>query len=491
MAFPTSKFAPKAALIVRRSRPISFMRTHSLELFFLLEIACQLALLSSRVGQLRAPIRITVFGSSIAILVLMSGRGKAHPSAGPAKLVLAIVILSLFHPNTNTILAGSAQIGMYVAILAPLFWVARVKVTTAYLRRILVMVWVFQTVSAGVGILQIYYPGDFQPALSIVVLSTGKALQRGIQYRNAFGQITFRAMGLTDVPGGAAYAGLLAALLGTAHLLTMNGLIKRLFAGGTIVVGTSAIFLAQNRSALIVLLICELGIIGVVGVRRSFLLIRPEWRRREAGNLPRLLIAGVLAGMLSITWAISVGGESISSRFATLLADKPTEVYGKNRGHFIQQTIEESLPKYPFGAGLGRWGMMNYYFGDNSNPDTKAIYAEEQWTGWLFDGGIPLILAYVLTIFVAIRTAFRIALSPVEPTLAIFAAVICGYDVGGFASCFGYGYFMSQQGMEYWFLNAIMFAAFVNFQAEMTAEARVPTSHSQVLRRASPSLVRA
>ena len=85
--------------------------------------------------------------------------------------------------------------------------------------------------------------------------------------------------------------------------------------------------------------------------------------------------------------------------------------------------------------------MMNFYFGDNSNPDTAEIWAEEQWTGWLLDGGLPLIIAYALAIFLAMRTAFKIALGPVEPDLAILATVICGYDVGAFASTFGYSLF--------------------------------------------------
>jgi hypothetical protein len=404
------------------------------------------------------------------MLLLLPGRGESHPAATPAKLVLAIVALSLFHPNTNTLMAGCAQIGMYLAVLAPLFWVRRLKVDIPDLWRVLMIIWIFQTISAAVGILQVYYPGRFEPSLATVALKMGPGYLKSLQFRNAFGEITWRAMGLTDTPGGAANAGFYAALLGAAFMLTFRPGLQRIIAVGTIVIGLVAIYLSKNRSTLIVLVICELSLAGIIAMRRSMLVIRPAWRKREAGNFPRLLGAIAIAGVLSFSWAISVGGRSIAERFSTLVADKPTEVYRKNRGHFIEATIENALPQYPLGAGIGRWGMMNYYFGDNSNPDTAGVWVEEQWTGWLLDGGIPLIIAYVLAIFMALRMAFRIALAPVEPELAIFAAIICGYDLGAFAATFGYGYFSSENGLEFWLLNAALFAALSGFRKRAQAE---------------------
>jgi len=468
MAFTVA--ASSQRLSARAARPVSFLRTHALELFILLEFACQLALLSREIGQLRQFVRMLVFGTSIGMLLLLPGKGEAHPSAKAAKLVLAIVTLALFHPNTNTLMAGCAQIGMYLAILAPLFWVPRLKIDAPTVRRVLMIIWIFQTVSAAVGILQVYYPGRFEPSLATVVLSAPRGYLRALQFRNAFGETTWRAMGLTDTPGGAANAGFYASLLGTAFMLTFRTSRQRIFAAGTIVIGLVAIYLSNNRASLIVLGICELGIAGMIAMRRSLLAIRPEWRKREAGNLPRLLIALAIAGMLSFSWALAVGGGSIAERFATLVADQPVEVYSKNRGHVIEGTIENLLPMYPFGAGIGRWGMMNSYFGDNSNPDSAEIWVEEQWTGWLLDGGLPLVIAYALTVFLAMRTAFKIALSPVEPDLAIFAAIICAYDVGAFAATFGYSYFGSENGLEFWLLNAALFAAFLGFRKRARAE---------------------
>jgi hypothetical protein len=466
-----SIFAPRIRPVsARRARAFSFLRVHALECFILLEYACQLALLSSEIGQLRQLVRMLVFGTSILMLLLLSGRGEPSPSAAPAKVVLMIVGLAMFHPNTNTILAGSAQIGLYLAILAPLFWVPRLKVDTPVLLRLMMIIWIFQTTSAAVGILQVYYPGHFEPSLAIVTQRMGAGYLKSLQFRNAYGEITWRAMGLTDTPGAAANAGFFAALLGTGFMLIFRRGPARVLALGTIVVGLVAIYLSKNRSCLIVLSICELGIAGMIGMRRTLLVLRPQWRKREAGNLPRLLMAVGIAAVLSFSWAMAIGGGSIADRFSSLLADKPSEVYRQNRGHIIEDNMENVLPKYPLGAGIGRWGMINYYFGDNSNPDTAGVWVEEQWTGWLLDGGIPLIIVYVFAIFLAFRTAFKIGLSPVEPELAIFAIVICGYNVGAFAATFGYPYFASQYGLEFWLLNAALFAAVSGFRKRMLAE---------------------
>jgi hypothetical protein len=470
-------------LHTRRARPLSFMRLHVLELFILLEFTCQVLLLSSEIGQLRQLVRITLFSSSIATLLLLSGRGQAHPAAKPAMVVLAVVIISLFNPSTNTVLAASAQIGMYLAILAPLFWVARLQVDTKVLRRVLMVIWIFQTVSASVGILQVYFPGRFEPSISIVLMHSGKGYLKGLQYRNAYGEMTWRAMGLTDIPGGAAAAGFFSALLGTAFLLTFKNPFPRLFAATTMVIGLVAIYLSNNRSSLVVLMIGEISIVWLTAVRRSLLIIRPAWGKREAGNLPRLVGAIAVASLLGFSWAVAVGGLDVSDRFETLVAEKPSDVYQKNRGHFIETTMENDLPQYPLGAGLGRWGMMNYYFGDTSNPESLPIWVEEQWTGWLIDGGIPLIVAYLL--LMALRTTVRIALGPVEPELAVYAAIIFAYDVSALATCFSYTFFLSQSGLEFWLLNAALYGAMLSFQKKQARADATVKNNPQKLARAA------
>ena len=42
------------------------------------------------------------------------------------------------------------------------------------------------------------------------------------------------------------------------------------------------------------------------------------------------------------------------------------------------------------GAGLGRWGMMRYYFGNPWSRHSAALWAELQFPAWILDGGIIL-----------------------------------------------------------------------------------------------------
>jgi hypothetical protein len=242
-------------------------------------------------------------------------------------------------------------------------------------------------------------------------------------------------------------------------MLTWRNWPARMLAIGTMVAGLMAIFLSHVRASLVMLIICVAVLTVVLAIRRARVrTTRPAWRRSEAGTLTRLLaVIGVVA-FFGFTWAIAVGGGSVADRFATLTASDPGTVYHQNRGHFIESSINDLLPQYPLGAGLGRWGMMNHYFGDNSDPNTAMIWSEEQFTAWLVDGGLPLILAYLFAIAGTTWFAFRLSLRGIDPELAIFAAVICAYDVGAVASSLGYPFFGSQSGMEFWMLNAALFA---------------------------------
>jgi hypothetical protein len=444
----------------RRRASASFVRIHAVEMMFALGFVCQVALLSGSIGQVRMVVRMAVFGTSLALLIGLRGRGTPSPAAKPAKFVLAIVALAFFNPTGNTLAASAAQIAMYLAIIGPLFWVPRLSIDISNLRRILLMIWIFQSISAVVGILQVYYPGRFDPSVSTIILNEGRAYVKGLQFQNAYGQQVFRAMGLSDIPGNAGAAGFCAALFGAAFMLTSRKWPVRMLAIGTMVVGVAAIFLSHVRASLVMLIICTAVLIVVLAIRRARVrTTRPAWRRSEAGTLTRLLVVIGVVAFFGFTWAIAVGGNGVAERFSTLTASDPGTVYHQNRGHFIETSIRDILPVYPLGAGLGRWGMMNHYFGDNSDPKTAMIWSEEQFTAWLVDGGVPLILTYLFAIAVAILFAFRLALKRIDPELAIMAAVICAYDVGAVASSLGYPFFGSQSGMEFWMLNAVLFAA--------------------------------
>lgn len=416
--------------------------------FVIFQFVCQIALLFDVFGSYRILLRSAAFGGSLLLLfVLPKGRKRVHPATHFAFWVMVILALSLFHPTTNSVLAAVVQVALYLAILAPLFWVPRLKIDVATLRRVLLIIFIFHTISAGVGVLQAQYPGSFQPALSTTLAAKEKAYVEGLKITLANGQQVFRPMGLTDTPGGAANAGFYTVLLGMGFYLTFRKRWMRFACLGSSTLGMICIYLSQVRLIMVITALCMLAFCG-------FLI----WQKRTA----KLLVLGIVLTAivaLSFAFAVSIGGKSVTRRMSTLVQDRPDAVYYKNRGHYLEDTINVLLPQYPLGAGLGRWGMANAYFGDNTDPERGPIYVEIQWTGWLLDGGVPLILAYLATLIIGFYAPFRIALSRLEGDLPIWGALVLAYSVGALATIFNYPLFIGQGGMEYWLVNAMLFTA--------------------------------
>jgi hypothetical protein len=396
----------------------------------------------------RIVVRSAAFGSSLLLLGLIASRGPKHPAWRWAIASLLLVGLGIFHPTTNTVLAGMAQLGLYTAIIAPLFWTSRLHVPFSTLRRVLLILWGFHTLSAVFGVLQVYYPGRFLPNVSAVLANSEYV--DGLMITLASGDRVFRPMGLTDIPGGAASAGFLAILFGVGFFLTDRWWPLRVAAAGSMVIGLFCIYLSQVRSILVLVAISLVIFVLVL------------WKRGELGRFLGIALLVPACVFLSFTWAAAIGGDSVNERLATLVEYRPGTVYYMNRGHYLETTITDLLPMYPFGAGLGRWGMMNFYFGDNNNPARAPIWVEIQLTAWLLDGGLPLIVCYSAAVLLACWTAWRLATSTAHRELGSWAALILGYNVGAVALTFNYPVFIGQGGMEFWFLNGCLFAASVH-----------------------------
>ena len=119
------------------------------------------------------------------------------------------------------------------------------------------------------------------------------------------------------------------------------------------------------------------------------------------------------------------------------------------------------IPDYLFGAGLGRWGLVSNYFGGGGN-----LWAEIQWTGWLYDGGLGFLIVYPLTVLVMTFQAARLALRHSSRTLGVWAAIVTGYDVGSLALTFSYQVFTSAGGVQFWLINALLLQASQTSDAE-------------------------
>lgn len=425
---------------------VRLLKVTWLHIFMLSQFVLQILLLIPEIADYRTIVRIAVFGLSLVFLVKIPKVGLKHPAKPWAIVVLCIMALQFFwHPYLSSVPAGAAQCAMYLAILAPLFWVSRLDLNERDFRWLLYILWTFHALSSIVGVLQIYFPDLVQFAVSSRI--EGNVYEGdNLRITLASGLNIYRPSGLTDLPGGAATSGFYALLLGTGIALQARNLIFRLIAVLSIPIGLFCIYLSQIRSTLILSLVC-LVIIALVLLQL-----------KRFSQLTVMVCVGVLIMIATTTWAMNIGGEMTSERFLSLINDSPDTVVYQNRGSFLEETVTDIIPKYPLGAGLGRWGMMNSYFGNNYNPLTYPLWAEIQWTGWALDGGIPLIIAYSGALVAVCIGVWRVVNNR-SSSLQLWGAIIFAYNIGAIAITFNYPLFLSQTGMEFWLLNTALFVS--------------------------------
>ncbi|WP_224364809.1 O-antigen ligase family protein [Hyalangium versicolor] len=414
--------------------------------FIAVQILSQLALLVESLAGLRVVFRIFSFGASLAMLVLVPGRSLRHPSLPYVLAAMVIISVGFFHPDTGSHMAALAQLGIEFAVMAPLLWVTRLKMDATAFRRTLALLFLFNAASAGFGVLQVYFPGRFQPALSTVIGDMGDAYNQSLQFEMASGQRIFRPFGLTDTPGGASTGAFYSVLLGAGFLISAKrGVIRALSIGG-IFLGIVSLYLCQVRSNAVMLLACLVAIAGVLAAN---------------GRLLRMTKLVLVVGGFAIggfAWAVTLGGDAIANRWGTLVQAEAGDVYYSNRGHFLETTMGLYVPEYPLGAGLGRYGMAYTYFGDKRQ---MGLWAEIQWTAWLFDGGVPAMVLYPLGLLIALIWSLRMAfLQDDENEFWLWGTILVGYNIGAIAITFSYPFFLSQSGMVFWLINAALFAAY-------------------------------
>jgi hypothetical protein len=419
--------------------------------FMLIQFIFQLILLVPGIGTARTIVRIGSFGLSLYLLATIGNKGVDYPVKLPVYGIFTILILSLcFSFTLNSIPAGLAQIALYLAIIAPIFWASKLPFSERGFRNLLMIIWIFQTISSLVGLLQVYFPGQFQFQLSSVIANSSFGGEN-LKIALADGSSVYRPSGLTDQPGGAALAGLYTTLFGLAFFL--EGKNKYLSVLGILstLIGFFILYMSQVRIFLIATCLCILCLLIILSLSLNF---------KRAIALVGMLQPLILG---TFSWAVAVGGSSTLDRVTSLFSGSADKVYYENRGLFLEHTINVLFPKYPLGAGLGRYGMMNYYFGENNgNPFTESIWVEIQWTGWLLDGGLPLVIAYSLALIVACYLTIKIALQKRMDELAFWSAVILSYNLGAIIITFNYALFLSQSGMEFWLLNTAIFVAALN-----------------------------
>jgi hypothetical protein len=376
-----------------------------------------------------------------------SGADSGAPGARWILASLVFMVASLVHPAT-WLMSGAAQVVFQLSIAAPVFWIARMWLTAERLERLLLLVFGANFLSAGLGLLQVYYPQTFMPPeFSRLALRLNADIVGALTYIGADGREIVRPPWLSDLPGGAAVSATITALLGFAFATrerTTHQL--RLWFIAASVVGLTVVYLTQVRSMLVMICVC-MAAAGAVRLRQGRM-AHTAW---IAGSAAALVVA-------SFTWAVAVGGESVVDRFQSILDVGVVQSYQENRGIFLTYTFQELLYEYPFGAGIGRWGMMSAYFGDPTNWQFPALWAEIQLTGWLYDGGVLLWICYAGAIAAATYHTYRVACSS-EPYLSDLATMVLSVQVLVIGLCFTGPVFNTQTGIVFWLLSASVYGA--------------------------------
>ena len=400
----------------------------------------------------RLPIRIASYSIAlVGFAVWWFKRGAHRNIPHPSKrwLLLAVLYLTLmmFHPLTNGLLAGVAQVMLYVAIFCAVFWAPAYVERPRQLVRILAIMLVCNGINSLVGVLQVYDPDRWMPRELSFVYTTSRVAMEIATYIGPDGQRIVRPPGLFDTPGAVCGAGTVAALLGLVFALERFAWWKRLGALAFALAGISAIYLSHVRASLVVT-------VGMMAVYAVTLIMQRERKRLTAfvGLGAALVVVGLMG-------SVALGGSSIRERFSTLLDDDPGSIYYSSRGQQLAAGFDELVDEYPFGAGLARWGMMRGYFGDPSNLDSTALWAEVQPNAWMLDGGIFLLGLYSAALLAAALFEWRLITSLFSREDRMWAAVVTAVNVGTLALIFTFVPFATQVGLQYWFLEGALHGA--------------------------------
>jgi hypothetical protein len=425
-----------------------------LELFVLSQTVLPALLYLPGTQPIRVPIRISAFGASLLLLARYFNRPNdrrqdKHPACAPLTFAMFYLGLMIFHPTTNTFLAATAQVMLYLSVLAPVFWAAPLATDSRQLRRLLGIILVCSGINSFVGVMQVYDPADWQPK---EISSFAKDKYAGhfeeLTYVNAGGELVYRPAGLSDNPGAVAGPATFAVILGYIFAMATISLWRRIASACIGVVGLMAIFLSDVRTAALIAA-------GSVAVYTILLLLQKNAVRAAAGAI---LLA--VAGSFAFSAAVLLGGESVRERFQTITNSNLVDLYYKeSRGGQIEYAGNTLLVQYPFGAGLGRWGMMHGYFGDDYSTTSPPIWAELQPNAWIIDGGIILLTLYVAALFLATRHDFRIAMRAPSKDLRTVALMVLGVNMAMLAFVFGYTPFTTQLGVQYWLLTGVLHGA--------------------------------
>ncbi|HEY6211529.1 MAG TPA: hypothetical protein VIW45_04550 [Vicinamibacterales bacterium] len=448
VADPDSDSDPEAPLDEERVRPSSFA-----EWFAISQTLLPALLLVPGSQAYRFPLRVGAYAISlVAFAIWWFYRGGKQEGKHPAEtyllLVFGVVGLSIAHPDTNSLLAGIAQTMLYFAIFCPLFWARGFVTTRRQLVRVLAVLLVCNGVNAIVGVLQVYDPNRWMPELSMFYGAGPNNFMRGaVSYVGANGELIVRPPGLFDTPGAVCGAGTIAALLGLIFFLEPLALWKRVAALAMSGAGIAAIYLSHVRVSFVITVAMMVTYAAMLTFQKQ------KARVTKFAGLAGAIVVG------SFVFAVALGGSGVSERFATLFAEDPRSLYYASRGQAVEYAFTTLLSDYPFGAGLGRWGMMRYYFGNPSSLGSTELFAEVQPNAWILDGGLFLLAFYSLALVVTVVYDLKFITDLRDPNDRLWAAAVIAANFGTLTLVFSFVPFGTATGLQFWFLEGCLHGA--------------------------------
>jgi len=411
------------------------------------------ALFIPGVSVIRLLTKVASFAASLLALWIVHQSGKMKPAVSSFRtcqwisLLLALLGIMIFHPETNSMLSGVAQCILCVSNYATAFWAVACLRYGMQFQRVFLLLFLINTTSALLGIGQFYKPSVFLPP-SIMVLDSAQGPLASLipYYTLEDGTKVLRPCGLTDTPGAASFSGAMAATMGIivmcSHLPTwqrMSGLAMAL-------PGATVIYLTQVRTAILMVVVSLLALAFVMVLQKRWAMV------------VQIGMAGLLVVVGGFAWAAREGGKSITDRYFTLVSDSPTNVLLNNsRANMVQDSLTQQIFKMPLGAGLGRYGQVYAYFGTRNYND--MLWCENQVSAWLVDGGIPMLILGFGSVLTALASTLRVARRCPDPIVRHWAAGCFAVNFSLFFTCFGQMPFLTNTGQQFWLMAALTHAA--------------------------------
>lgn len=426
------------------------------------------ALFIPGVSVIRLVTKIASFGASLLALWLVWRKGgleRQMRSFKPSRWLMCMIVMlgaMIFHPETNSIIAGVAHCILYISNYATAFWaIAALRYGMQY-QRVFLILFLINTASALVGIGQFYRPETFLPP-SIMVLEKEKETIGSLipYYILDDGTKVLRPCGLSDTPGAASYSGAMAAIMGIVVMTSRLPLWQRIAGLALAIPGATVIYLTQVRTAILMVIVSLMALTFVM-------ILQKRWT-----SVVQIAIAGFIVIIGGFLWAAREGGHTITDRYFTLVDDSPTNVLlNSSRASMVQDSLTQRIWEIPFGAGLGRYGQVYAYFANRSYGD--MIWCENQVSAWTIDGGVLMIVLGFGSVISALISSLKVARFCPSPMIQHWAAGVFALNVSLFFTCFGQMPFLTNTGQQFWLMAGLTHAADRWTRQQLRNQARRP-----------------